>query len=53
MNLTISEEGSRVVAVLSTSTLAQAGGRDPNRLDEALATVPAVVGELLSSEAGL
>jgi alanyl-tRNA synthetase len=28
-------------------TLAQAGGRDPDRLDEALALVPQVVGELL------
>jgi alanyl-tRNA synthetase len=31
------------------STLAQAGGRDPNRLDEALALVPQVVGELLKT----
>jgi alanyl-tRNA synthetase len=29
------------------ATLAQAGGRDPNRLDEALARVPEMVGELL------
>ncbi len=29
-------------------TLAEAGGRDPNRLDEALALVPAVVAELLN-----
>jgi alanyl-tRNA synthetase len=29
-------------------TLAQAGGRDPERLDEALALVPRVVGQLLS-----
>jgi alanyl-tRNA synthetase len=29
-------------------TLAQAGGRDPDRLDEALALVPSVVGELLA-----
>jgi alanyl-tRNA synthetase len=30
-------------------TLAQAGGRDPNRLDEALALVPRVVGDLLEA----
>jgi alanyl-tRNA synthetase len=30
-------------------TIAQAGGRDPNRLDEALALVPRVVGELLDT----
>jgi alanyl-tRNA synthetase len=30
-------------------TLAQAGGRDPDRLDEALALVPQVVGELLDA----
>jgi alanyl-tRNA synthetase len=29
------------------ATLAQAGGRDADRLDEALALVPQVVGELL------
>jgi alanyl-tRNA synthetase len=29
-------------------TLAQAGGRDPNRLDEALELVPRAVGELLN-----
>jgi len=33
-------------------TLAQAGGRDPNRLDEALGLVPAVVAELLQAEQG-
>jgi alanyl-tRNA synthetase len=32
-------------------TLAQAGGRDPDRLDEALALVPGVVGDLLGSSA--
>jgi alanyl-tRNA synthetase len=31
-------------------TLAQAGGRDPDRLDEALALVPQVVGELLEPQ---
>jgi alanyl-tRNA synthetase len=31
-------------------TLAQAGGRDPNRLDEALALVPVVVGGLLGDD---
>jgi alanyl-tRNA synthetase len=30
-------------------TLAQAGGRDPDRLDEALATVPQVIKELLET----
>jgi alanyl-tRNA synthetase len=35
------------------STLAQAGGRDPNRLDEALDQVPRVVGELLGGDGGL
>jgi alanyl-tRNA synthetase len=35
------------------STLAQAGGRDPNRLDEALDQVPRVVGELLRGDGGL
>jgi alanyl-tRNA synthetase len=33
-------------------TLAQAGGRDPDRLDEALALVPKVVGDLLGSGSG-
>jgi alanyl-tRNA synthetase len=33
-------------------TLAQAGGRDPRRLDEALALVPKVVRELLDGTAG-
>jgi alanyl-tRNA synthetase len=33
-------------------TLAQAGGRDPERLDEALALVPEVVGEMLAGGAG-
>jgi alanyl-tRNA synthetase len=32
-------------------TLAQAGGRDPGRLDEALALVPSVVAELLGGNA--
>ena len=31
------------------ATLAQAGGRDPGRLDEALALVPQVVGEMLDA----
>jgi len=31
-------------------TLAQAGGRDPTRLPEALALVPKLVGESLSAE---
>jgi alanyl-tRNA synthetase len=33
-------------------TLAQAGGRDPDRLDEALDLVPQVVGELLADKEG-
>jgi alanyl-tRNA synthetase len=33
-------------------TLAQAGGRDPDRLDEALALVPGVVGDLLDDTPG-
>jgi alanyl-tRNA synthetase len=33
-------------------TLAQAGGRDAHRLDEALATVPEAVSELLGSPEG-
>jgi alanyl-tRNA synthetase len=31
-------------------TLAEAGGRDPNRLDEALALVPQAVGQVLAAE---
>jgi alanyl-tRNA synthetase len=34
------------------ATLAQAGGRDPDRLDEALALVPEVVGEMLAGHSG-
>ncbi len=34
------------------ATLAQAGGRDPNRLDEALALVPQAVEEVLDGNAG-
>jgi alanyl-tRNA synthetase len=34
-------------------TLAQAGGRDPDRLDEALAVTPAAVAELLEGSNGL
>jgi alanyl-tRNA synthetase len=33
-------------------TLAQAGGRDPRRLDEALALVPQVVANLMEGEEG-